>query len=717
MKKSRSAEAGWPGAGRCAAALAAALLLGAAGAAPPCDSEPEVVAVTVGGLARGDLPVRRVGEQIWVPAEALQSAEAAYAVARAECEGRPYVQLAPGLDLQFDPNELTLTVQAAAQLLSGGELDFGGTFGERLTSLPAFSVAGRFDVLRQAGEAPQGTVGFSLGAQVDRYRAGVDVNLSGTPQQARLSGAVSGAVLLNENWTVGGVVRLSPEGLGSGFSGLEVQGHSPEGTLVPELVLNLPLDATVTLLYEDRQIARFRAPAGRFLLRNLPFPASEGVLLAFVQDARGTRIVPLPFSRTQINLSQGAYAVNARAGVQGGQATVRASGAYGLGRGLTVQGQTQLTGSRQSASASLGGPLGPGRGRVGASLLHDEAGFSGSVDAGYAAPLGPLTYVVDLSLPTSSPLAPSVALGLSYNTLRLQTSLTGQYDFGAKQGAVWLTTDYQISPQWSVQAQLNYRDPSRYGASLGLTYRLPSGLTLGAGAGLAHLPPTADQPVGSLTGRGSVSASYGEHQLTVFGPNAWGVTYRNTGVWPLILGADVDGNLVAQGELGVTFVGGRFLRGAAQEGVSLLVRTGVPGLPVRVSGGSLQRANGRGDLFFTGLTPGANVVLQVATNLLTFETEVGDDEKPLKLGTAGVSQYDWSANFQRKRWVRILWPDGTPAAYVLVSAGERNFFTDLDGNVLIDQTLAPGTPVTVRAEDGSRSCSLTLAAGEEQRCP
>lgn len=676
----------------------------------------------IAGLVRGDLPVRLVGTEIWVPASALRPDEANYAAARADCGGQEVVRLAPTLDVQYDPGELTLTVQAAPSLLTGGELDFAGSFGEPLPGLPAFSVSGRFDLTRPAGEALAGLVGVGASVQTGRVRAGAEVTASGTltgeARAIRLGGTLSGEVVLDDIWTVGGVVQLGPGGLGSGFSGLEVQARSPEGTLVPELTLDLPLESVVTLLYDERQIARFRAPAGRFVLRNLPFPAAEGELLVFIQDAGGTRIVTVPLSRTLVQLREGAFAVRAQAGVEGGAPVVRASGAYGLTGALTVQGQTELRRDRQAASASLSGPLGPGRGRVGAAVgRSDEEGLEASVQLGYAAPLGPVSAVADVNLPVAPLQGPAVSLGLAYTDLRAQASLTGGYDFAVREGNVRLTGSYRLTPEWTVQGQGSYRTSGGYGLGLGLTYRLPSGLVLGVGATAGQAAPGASGSGGALNVRGTTSVRSGEHEVVVSGPGPWGVRYRNTGVWPLSIGADLEGNLTAQGDLGVTWTGGRLLRGVPDEGVALLVRTGVPGLAVRVSGGSLQRADARGDLFFTGLPVGGNVVLSVDAAALSFEVNVADSEQPLKLGLSGVSLYDWSANFQLRRWVRFQWADGAPAAYAVVTADGRTYSADLDGNVLIDRRLAPGLPVTLRSEDGSRRCTLVLTAAEEQRCP
>lgn len=705
----------------------------------PCDAGPEVLSVTIGGLPRGDLPVRRVGEVTWVPADALRADEAAYGAAQVQCDGRAYTRLAPALDVRYDPGELSLDVQAAAALLPGGVLDFNTLLGERLTSLPAFSVSGRFDVLRSADTEASGTAGITLGVRSGRLLGAADLDVSGVAGgEVGVVGGLRAGVVLDNTWTVSGVVRLGvprtrldadgtvgslPDSgvlgsgmLGTGFSGVEVTARSPDGALVPELTLDLPLDAQVTLLYEDRQLARFRAPAGPFRLRNLPLPAAEGELLAFVEDARGTRIVVLPFSRSQLDLRAGAYAAQVQAGVENGAVTARASGAYGLERGLTVQGRARLSGQEQALDVSLGGPLGPGRARVGAGLERtgDEA-LAGSLQLGYAAPLGPLGYAADLNIPAARPLAPSAALALSYNTLRLQTSLSGTYDFASEQGALRVSGTYLLSPQWTVQAQGTYGGAGRYGVGLGLSYRLPGGLVLGAGASAA--PVVGDSALTGSPVRGVVSASLGDQQLQVFGAQPWGVAYTSLGVWPLSLYADGDGTFAARGELGFTVVAGRVVRGVPEQGSSLLVRTGVPGLPVRLSGGALQRADARGDLFFTGLPTGSDVVLQVETTQVSFQTEITDNEQPLRLGVASVALYDWSANFRQRRWVRLLWPGGEAAPYATLTAAGTVYLTDLDGNVLIDARLPAGTPLTLRSDDGRQSCTLTLGAGEVQRCP
>lgn len=694
-----------------------------------CGADPEVLSVTIGGLARGDLPVRRVGEAFWVPGDVLRADEAAYVADRVQCPDRVYGQLSAALDVRYDAGELSLNVQAAAALLPGGVLDFAGLLGERLTSLPAFSVSGRFDVLREPDLPAGGTVGLTVGAQSGRVRGAADLDLGGVVGgETTVSGALRAGVVLNDSWTVGGVVRLAAprtaaDGtpgtglLGTGFSGLEVTGRSPDGALVPELTLDLPLDSQVTVLYEDRQLARFRAPAGLFRLRNLPLSAPEGELLVFVEDARGTRVLTLPFSRSQLNLGQGAYAAQVQAGVESGGAALRASGAYGLGRGLTVQGQTLLTGDRQNLSASLGGPLGPGRARVGVDLERRGDDWSdSSVGLGYAGPLGPLTYAADLSLPVTRPLAPAAALALSYNTFRLQTAVAGTYDLASGEGALRLSGTYRLTPQWTVQAQGTYQGTGRYGVGLGLSYRLPSGLILGAGASTAPIPSPGEGLVAGPV-RGVLSAGWGDQQLQVFGTQPWGVAYNSFGIWPLALYADQAGTFAARGELGFTVVGGRAVRGVPEQGASLLVRTGIPGLPVRVSGGALQRADAHGDLFFTDLPLGADVVLQVETSSVSFQTEIADNEQPLRLGMSSVSLYDWSANFQQRRWVRLLWSDGAAAPYATFTAAGRSYTTDLDGNALIDARLPTGTPMTLRSDDGRRSCTLTLAPGEVQRCP
>ncbi|KEF34331.1 hypothetical protein RDMS_07965 [Deinococcus sp. RL] len=692
-------------------------------AASPCLVEPELASVQIAGLSRGDLPVRLVGSEVWVPAAALRANEANYGAGRATCDGEEYVRLSPALNVQYDPSELTLTVQAAPALLAGGELDFAGTFGDPLPSLPAFSVSGRVDVQRPAGEPLAGLLGVGASLQSGRWRAGADATLSGTltgeARSLRLGGSLSAEAVLDDVWTVGGVVRLGPGGLGSGFSGLEVRARSPEGTLVPELALELPLEAVVTLLYEERQIARFRAPAGRFVLRNLPL-TPEGELLVFIQDERGTRLVTLPLSPTQVRLREGAFAVRAQAGLETGRPVLRASGAYGLSGALTVQGQAELRAEEQSGAASLAGPLGPGRGRVGGAVVRSAAtGVTASAQLGYAVPLGPVNAVADLSLPVAPLRAPSVSLGLSYADLRAQASLTGSYDFALREGAVRLSGSYRLTPEWTLQGQGSYRTSGGYGLGLGLTYRLPNGWVLGTGAAADRpAPPDSGGAGGSLSVRGvAFSARLGEHEVALTGPGPWGVRYHHTGVWPLSVQADQTGFWAAQGELGLTWTGGRLLRGVPAEGASLLVRTGVPVLAVRVSGGNVQRADAQGDLFFTGLPAGGSVVLSVDAASLSFEVHVTDSEQPLQLGRAGVSFYDWSANFQRRRWVRFVWPDGSAAAYAVVTVDGRTYSADLDGNVLLDRRLAPGLAVTLRSEDGSRRCTLALTAAEEQRCP
>lgn len=719
-----------------ALAMAAAVAARAQPAAAPeavCRAAPALLEVSVGSASRGTYPVVRVDDQFWVPADALTESEAGYVAQTVTCDGTSYQRLSATLRVTFDDQEQSLNVRPAPQLLAGHVLDFSMTPAEvPLPQQPLITAGVHVQVSGQPAPAAgvpayQQTATVSGRYALQRWDLGVGVTeRSAAGNRVSVDGQARVAYRFSSGWHIQALLAGTlldggspPLATDATFSGVVITGQSARGIVLPAFTLYLPLDSDVTLAIDDRVLRQFTVTAGTLVVRNLPVPTQQGELLVFITDLSGRRRQVIPFQNLSETLGRNAYQVYARAGVSAGQRTADLSAYYGLGSHLVLRalGTVQGAGVPTASLAALySTPVGQFRAGVGVQAATDDPARPEMVaTVGYGLAAGGWTLGVDASVPPAVPAHTALQASAGYTSERFSLGIGAAYDVSSGAPTVTGSVQGQVTPTLQLSGTV-------------------SAVQAGWRAGVGVVWTPTDRLSAAASVRSSLPATAGTMEPTV------NVTYQATptlGVWvgadragvtagARYLGpvsADVqvnsDRSFAVDVTAGAVLVQGHVVAAPPAGGAGLLVRTGVPGVALRLNGARTQVTDRRGDALFTGVQPGEPAQVTVDFDTLELSTQVVDDTRSVSIGGDGLSVLDWTKNFRRVQWIQVFWADGTPAAYATITGlpGERvNPGTDDQGNALItrpEQTQR----VTVTGEDG-RACVVTVTpATDTVTCP
>lgn len=732
-----------------------------------CAQTPTFVDTTVNGEGRGGTLAFLAGGEVWVSPGVLRPSEAGYVAQTVTCEAGDLVRLKSSLSVNFDASELTLDIRPELALLPGGVLDLGTDASQAAPDgpvLPVFSVGVRGDLRRSLlvldtlpGSVVTHTAALRLDYQNARiqtyaqvsegglFRPGLD---AGSPEAgAQRFGAEAAALYdLSPVLSVGAVAYADyaappvtvPDGSAASavwglspdrVSGLTFVAGSTRAYRLPQLVVPLPLDADVSIVVNGSSLRRVRVAAGNLTLRNIPLASPSGTVEVSILDATGIRTQRYGYTSADVIVAARALAAQGQVGVQartlqgtsGLMPAAALTGVYGLNERWSVAGEVLASAEQQRVQASV--------------RYTDPAfntGFSVRYDSRLRAPVvltGDATYtraewrvgVNAAVVPTD--LGASLLRGqVSMLRPRFVTTLGLQAAPGAGEYGVSLNGTGRLSDRLSLGGEGSLRTDGtgalgwRLGVSLNWTpWEKVSVLagaftasTVGSGPQTVLATQVSYQPSPAHTFSSLITTQTGQTP-------AASLRYDYNRNVLASVSAATTGDFSVAGAATAAWVAGRAYLTQDQFGHGVLVRTGVPGLPLVINGQSVV-ADARGDALLMLSVAARTVNLTPDFERIPFTVSVVEDNREVALAPHGIVTVDWTSNFIQNMWVRLLRPDGTPVRYGRI---------DLPGGPTTDDegwSLVPrqATPVTVQVqpdEDGGLPCRATLRAGQEtSRC-
>ncbi|GAA5436071.1 hypothetical protein [Deinococcus aquaticus] len=693
---------------RCAVLTAFLAVLSASAGAQQvssvCDAPEELADVRVGGVNRGTFLVRRPAGQVWVQIDALKPGEERYGEERAVCDSLAFTRLSAALGATFDPEQLSVTFEPQLKLLPDYVVNVGTppevAAPDTVTDIPLYSVEYGLDLYRS-------------GAGVLEQRARLEGAFTQGPVSARVGVTESGSSVRAVQVTPSASARYQldrdshvqvgwnvPPRLTGGqelLSGVQATGEIRAARLT-EFTVNLPLPGTVTLTSGGKRLGRWTLGAGRVLFQQVPLAGSSGSIVATVEDAAGRREVSADYRFPAALLPPGTTRATVEAGALGAAPYAAAQAAYGLSSAVMVSGQASVKGGETSGA-----------------LVVTTAGENHELNVGLSRNVGvPGT---SLSAAFSTRLNDQVGLGIRAQ-IPLQNARAGTGEVNVASTLSGIATSAGVGfsgaqDGWfgRVQASGDLTEQIRVSAAARVGERSRQfSLTLG------YRPDSQWSSVVSAaggTGAPSVRATTtftptpGQRATLTYGAGLLYGEYERQGVTDVKIGAGSDGQVALNVAGAAAFTQGRAYARSVRGGtVSVLLETGVPNLPIFVSGVLQGRTDANGSLVLA-VSPGEEAEIQVDTATLPIEITVR--EAKLQLGTleAGAVRVNWRGNFQRSQVLQFLTFAGAEATYGTVRLPDGQEFT-LDG---FGTALIPDQPAATTAElilENGEQCRVTL---------
>lgn len=684
-----------------------------------CAAAPELLDVTVAGQARGTLEVRRSPGVTLVDPAALRDSEARYAVQSLSCDGDALVRLAPELDLTYDPRTLSLRVAARPALLPGGTLDLRSAGPQAQSAVPSFGVA--YGAVLNWGTPWDGAAwtGVRGAAILDLFAAqgrasasaGLDLRRSGDLPEWRPHARMSYEII--PGWQVAAAYDTEPFGLPGTlldrrFRGIALRAGDLSREL-DRLDLSLPLDARVTINVDGVPLTTVDARAGELLLRNLPLGTGGSVVTVEIEDANGRRVVRRVQDGLRVSLSPGAYLLDAEAGWETGRPLARASGALGLRSDWTLNVAGDWTPDSLNAEVAAVHAFEGGRLSFGAGTQPEPA-LTASLDR----ELGRASLEGTLSVPVAAPGQARFGLGAGY---ALDQALVyarvgaapGLNDWNALAGGY-------LRLNRSVLGATVSAGPGRFGASLSLTWTPRDNLLIGSAVNVRH---SEAQDVTAVQSRFRVLYRPVPGQVLEAGvesPDLRNSALAYTYDRQLYARVGVSGRGLDTAVAGaVTLAGGRLVLGRTVSARTLLIRTGIPGIPLRINGAAGAVTDARGEVL-AALDPAlGRVRVDLVADDLPFNVTAREETTSLWVQGNGVVLLDWQGNFEVSRWVQLFWAAGEPARATDLHLRSGSVLpADPDGYVLLPPNTS-GTG-TLRSQDGTRQCEVQLGSARQSVC-
>lgn len=684
--------------------------------------EPALVQTSVGGTDRGlQLTYVAAENALWLPATTLTASERAYVDATQDCAGETYVRLRPEVTRTLDPQALTLSIDANFALLPSVTVKVPSAAvrtseGEPLFQLQ-YDVGGAYSVASGAASQQarlnvhyfQGPVHVQAGAAEVFSASGFTHSYSAQADLTLSPGASVGAFWRSGASTIGSTTLLG--GFSSALStqadlaSFGVQGalrSSLQPTLAP-LTLLIPSDRDVDVLLDGVVALHFPAAAGTVTVKGLVAPALRGTVEV---RSGGLTMLRRAYALDSVTPA-GTFSLAGRAGwaPQVG-VLLDVDGSVLLTPGMTLTGHVDVLGRSGHASAS-------------ATWVGDKSDVTASVSAAWKEGR-PLQQVYSLRAGTVFGLVRTSAYGVltpgtpGTSVLGLQATR----NFGkAAQFSAGVT--YHFDGAWSLNAATQWQPTPQTAVFASAQTTLGGGMRFGVTMRFAPDDlSTVTAQMHSVESQWSADVEYAREigpdrvRVTLSAPLAARIDYDFNRSISGTVGASSDGSLSGHAGGNVLWVGGKVsVRGSATIGTALLVHTGVPGMPVSVSGAPMGVTDAQGDLLLTGLPAHSSVTVSVDPDSLPIEFSVREPSFSLTLDTPGVSAYDWQDNFIRSHWVTLRWSDAEVAANaVLELSGGLQFYADGDGRVLIPDRADAGT---LKSGNEARRCSVKVQPASE----
>lgn len=702
--------------------LALGAVMGSKALGMSCEDTPEAfVSLQIGSLARGNT-FARLGEQAWVNADLLTPAEQqGYVAGRVDCGGDHYLQLRPDVRWNFDPELQRLTIEPQPALLGRHIFDL---------SLPADAAPAdlniwRLDYLASLSAQPGGLSQFvsvrpSIASR--HWKLTGEVSESGASRStdspaAGLTVAGRADVLYqwNENLSVQGVLNGESKVYGqSQFSGVQFHLGREVPLSWPALNLELPFDATLSVTSTGGYRSELQAPAGLVKLLNIPVTGGSGLITVMVKDAQGVRTITQPYLSQSRGFTAGSFQLTAEAG------TVAKPQERGDTTTRIPYGGTQFVWGVRPHLALMGKGLVSSQGGA-----FDLNAFTtgGAIDAELGIQGGWGVSAPDLALRGSlgwiqGPLALKFAMQLPDFQLD-QGLYTAQFIYakgpfelagGLSYAAVSGVWQPQISGAWQLSESTRVslaveRTEKRTNGKLQLLWQPNPKATLRLEA---SPKPNAYAKV-ALNGQSSVEV-WAQPGLTGQVPQLSAI-YQQRGATDLLIQANSSRSVYASVAGAIVSIGGPVFAVRPKEGALLLVRTGQPGILVRIRGVGEQRTNAQGDVMFADLQIGGDYSAEVDLTELPIELTVQEQRHAVHMGRSALSVLDWRGNFEMNDWVSFRWSNGEPARLGMAQFANQQFLLDSEGTALIPVRYHNQTGTLTL---GQQQCSLLWPTGKTE---
>lgn len=717
--------------------LSAVLLLGhAQGQVASCDAPEELLGVVVGRSDRGSHVVKLTQADgapvsVLVPEGVFRAAEAGFIAGRVDCNGEAYVTLAPDVRVRYDAAAQALIITPVLARLGSQTLDFRTLPPERAaaSAAPVWGVsygarANATYTLRAApgtdAQAPawNGAAYLGVGAALNQVSGSAGALVERAPDgTVRAEPRALARYVVSPDLVVYGAWNASPLASEPGFAasnfrGVALAGRGGFGRVLPELTIELAVEADIEVSVGGKLLRSFSAAPGTLRLLNLPLPTGETTVSVFITDETGSRqldqLVP-----GQAALPPGAFLYSAQGGWLAGRWLAEASAQVGLPRGWRLSGQGRVTGDTygvrvQTQYAAAPWNLAFDAAVTGGRDADGERTTRYELGATAARSFGPLGLVGTVSVPLDDAQQTTFGVTAQYNTRQWLLTADARTGLQAQSWRLGAAGTYFLDRRGSVTASVQAQPGSwRAGLSVGFSpaprWQLdgqagygPDGLDGGARVRFA---PDPSQSAELALSRDDLGVRYSlERAVRV-----------QAAVSTRAASAEVTGAATVTG--GVV----RLQPELAQRAV--LVRTGLPNVRLLLGGEAVGLTDARGDALITRLPLGETTTLRVDLAALPFGIAVQEVAREIVPPLSGVLTVDWRENFRAFRFVQFFWKPGEVAAYGEVSVGGETVLLDDEGYGLTPAapTAQPGE---LRSEDGTRRCQVVIEPGlETVSCP
>ncbi|MFB9992329.1 hypothetical protein ACFFLM_10175 [Deinococcus oregonensis] len=712
-----------------------------------CNSPEELLRVRVGQSERGTQIVRvqrsagvagagtnsgEVAPDILFPPVILRTAEQPYIAERIDCDGIQLVRLNSSLTVRYLENAQEVRITPAPAQLGNQSTDIAARLrAENVREVqPVFGVdygvrgsvgyggnTGAEDPTDGSGNAIRfgEAVGYlGVGASTERISgyAGVATNRD-------VDGVLSTDIRASAQYTVNDDLAVyagyhaapgpgHPTYDSSQFSGVGAAYRRGLQRFFPSLKLELAEPATITVYVNNQRLTALEAAAGTLELLNIPLPnAGEAEITLLIEDETGVSRRTVRAPSVAAGLGAGALVLGGVAGYDGTGWAASVTGQYGFSAttsfGVQAQGSTVGTYSLGAqvlySSELLSGTLGAAvnRGLVGDELQAPRVTVTANATAIRTPVVISGGVVADLNDFQQS----SVGVRATYDARPWYFSLGASSRLTPNTWTVQSSASRQLGSQWGITAGVSVRSGGAQ-ARIGTTYVFSPQWRASAEVGLSG---------GQLSPSGSVTFTPDSTQAVSLNAQPGlivGSYVLNRGVH-LALRASPSR---AFGEISgaVTAMNGRLTFQPRLSQYGVLLRTGVPGLTVRVNGKAVGLTDTLGEVLLTKLPSGQSSTLGIAPNELPIGVAFESVTVSVLPALNGITVIDWRSNFKVSSFVRFSWSSTELAANAdLYLNGERIFIDD-EGYGLVP-VLGIATTAELRSQDGARRCTLSLQPG------
>lgn len=665
-----------------------------------CRSAPLLVQVTLAGTDRGVQLAFQTAEGLWLAERTLLASEAGYVAEQQDCDGDRFVRLRPEINFRLDRLTLSVDIDPNFSLLPRGDTTVSVRRPDFSTSTPlarlSYDVNGDVNVrtpsVRQSGrfeaEYLQGPFRVQ-GSYFEGVSAGSFAQSVGVRADAQLTSDTS----------VGVFAETGSRADSTAF-GLRAATASNLNWELDPIEVFLAVDSDVEVLLDGETVQTFRAPAGRRVIHGLRPLYALGTAVVRWQEGGVTRTVSRPYEFPS-PFRPGSFSASAEAGLTLGVGfTAQANARVLVTPSLDVRGDVQTRGGGGRATVSSNFAQGPHLAGLGVTLDWRTPSAQQQVFARYGYSTGRVSVGLAGTLVANN--TPLSFVGVDGRYTDGIVGVSGQvvYRFDSTLSAR-ASVDWRVTDTFSTAAFAEVQ-AGRYRVGVRGRYALDDRSQLSASASASEQGAQAAVEYSTRLDNDQLRILYSTPL------DASAVYDFNRSAVSGSISASTAGNLAASVRGGLVYVGGQLDASLANDGAAVLLRTGIPNIPISVNGGRRGTTNALGDIVLTGLNAKMGAQISVDIDQLPIELSVRSPSVSIYIDRLGVYDYDWSENFVRSRWLRLLWAPGEVAAYgVLELPGGAVYYADEEGLLLLPPQ-AGNVNGVLRTEDGRRRCAVTV---------